>query len=985
MEFYAAARRRLAEHGILQQWIPDGDRPLLSAVVAAVSASFRHVRLFGSMEGWGLHILASQEPIAAASAEELAARMPAAAVADLLEWGPATTAAAQLQLVLDREVPLVRLVPPGTEPLRDDRPLNEYFYLRMRRARAAAAAPERQSHAPVRRPWISSASGRWRNRSRRAAGRIVKSASMARANAAAVTRPNCRTREGRREQLAEGPRRPTGARQGSGKSFEEWLETVVGAVRDVSFCVVRAAKSTSARRSNFGAALALSVIALLAGPLAASATGDEPLESPWRATRTAASIHVDGVLDEAAWQEAETISLAYETQPGENTPAPIATRCRFFYDTERLYVGCHAEDPQPEAIRARFTDRDQAYDGDFVGIRLDPFLDRRRSFEFYVNPLGVQMDLFRDDLKARQGGGDNSEDTSWDAIWDSAGRITADGYEVELAIPFSSLRFPTGGETQTWGIGFLRIQPRRDRLELSSEPSDRNRNCAVCQLSTATGFAEVSPGRHLELDPTLTIQRADKRPVVPDGALEAGKVEVDPGLTVTWGVTPDIILSGTLNPDFSQVEADALQLDVNQQFALFYPERRPFFLEGADLFATPFQIVSTRNVADPDWGAKVTGKRDRNAFGAFVAEDARTSLLIPGSERSQVAELDVASTNAVVRYRRDLGANSVLGVVATSREGGDYSNQVVGFDGLVRLGAVDSLRFQALGSHTKYPVGIVEGYDQPVGSFSDDALYFSYNHDSRDWRLSAAYQDVGRDFRADLGFLPQIDRRYGKALVEHSWWAAPESRWIKFSLGFDSARTDDQKGAPLERLNELWFIFRGRRRVQFLRPSGRPGAHHRRTAIRRALHRRADQHSPEWLARASSRLERRRRRRPRAAAAGQPGHPVAGAHLGARAPPAGRARASLSETEDRPGLAVHRSAHGAAPGLAAQPPQLPPRHSPVPRSRARSRPLYLPDRCQKPAPVQPTPLLLPPQPADRVLSRLLGHPDRDRTIRFSTH
>ena len=416
----------------------------------------------------------------------------------------------------------------------------------------------------------------------------------------------------------------------------------------------------------------------------------------------------------------------------------------------------------------------------------------------------------------------DSEDTSWDALWDSAGRITAAGYEVELAIPFSSLRFPTGGGAQTWGIGFLRVQPRRDRLELASEPYDRNRNCAVCQLSTIAGFAGITPGRHLELDPTLTVQQVARREAVPDGRLETEEVDVEPGLTATWGVTPDIILAGTVNPDFSQVEADALELDVNRQFAIFYPERRPFFLEGADLFTTPFQVVFTRNVADPDWGAKVTGKRGASAFGAFVAEDARTSLLIPGSERSELAELPGASTDAVVRYRRDLGTNSALGVVATSREAGDYSNQVAGVDGLFRLGAVDSLRFQALGSRTEYPAAIAAAYDQPAGSLEDHALYLSYNRDARDWRLSAAYEDIGRDFRADMGFLPQVDRRYGKALVERTWWAAPDARWLRFSLGVDSARTDDQQGEPLERLNEIWFIFRGRRELLLLHPGGRP-------------------------------------------------------------------------------------------------------------------------------------------------------------------
>lgn len=553
------------------------------------------------------------------------------------------------------------------------------------------------------------------------------------------------------------------------------------------------------------------VLALIASSTCPGAASEPPAIPPLVAPRSAATIRVDGVLDEAAWQEAQVVPLAYETQPGENSPAPVATTCRLLYDSERLYVGCQAADPHPEEIRARFTDRDQAYDGDFVGVRLDPFLDRRRAFEFYVSPLGVQMDLFRDDLAAERQGGDDDEDTSWDAIWDSAGRITADGYQIELAIPFSSLRFPVGGAAQSWGIGFTRVQPRRDRLELASEPFDRNRNCSVCQLSTIAGIEGISPGRHLELDPTLTVQRVETRQQIPDGAFEAGDVDVEGGITATWGVTPDIILSGTLNPDFSQVEADALQLDVNQQFALFYPERRPFFLEGADIFTTPFQIVSTRNVADPDWGAKVTGKRGRSAFGSFIAEDARTSLLIPGSERSALVELPFGSTDAVVRYRRDLGVNSALGVVATSREGGDYSNQVAGLDGLFRLGAVDSLRVQALGSRTEYPDAIAAEFDQPAGELADHALYLAYNHDSRDWRLSAAYEDVGRDFRADLGFLPQVDRRYGKALAERTWWAAPDAHWIRFSLGVDSARTDDQRGEPLERLNELWFIFRGRR------------------------------------------------------------------------------------------------------------------------------------------------------------------------------
>lgn len=548
--------------------------------------------------------------------------------------------------------------------------------------------------------------------------------------------------------------------------------------------------------------------ALLAFGLAAPVAGVET----FRAATVSGEIRIDGALDEPAWAAAAEVALPYEIAPGENAPAPVATSCRLAFDRRNLYLGCRAEDPRPAAIRARLTDRDEAYDDDLIGLRLDPFLDRRRAFEFYVNPLGVQIDLFRDDL-GNDRMGDNTDD-SWDAIWDSAGRITATGYEVELAIPFSSLRFPETAGPQQWGVGLRRFYPRRDNVELASETQDRNRACEVCQLSTLVGLEGMSPGRHLELDPTLTFERLDRREAGGTG-LEAGEVETEPGLTLTWGPLPDVILSGALNPDFSQVEADALELDVNRQFAIQYPERRPFFLEGADLFATPLAAVFTRNVADPDWGAKVTGKRGVHAFGAFVAEDARTTILLPGSQRSTFVELDDSSLDAAVRYRRDVRGGGALGLVATGREAGDYRNGVLGLDGLLRLSPATSFRFQALGSSTRYPEALAAEQGQPAGDLDDHALYLFLLHDSRDWRLSAQYENIGRDFRADLGFLPQVDRRYGKALAERTWWGRPDARWIRLSAGVDTSRTDDQRGDPLERLDEVWVIFEGRRELTF--------------------------------------------------------------------------------------------------------------------------------------------------------------------------
>ena len=279
------------------------------------------------------------------------------------------------------------------------------------------------------------------------------------------------------------------------------------------FCVVRASSPIPARRPTCGVVLPILAIGFFVSSLAAQAQTGEPSAAQWVAARAPAAIapiEIDGVLDEPIWQEAEVVALAYETEPGENSPAPIATTCRLLYDDERLYVGCSAEDPHPEEIRARFTDRDQAYDGDFVGVRLDPFLDRRRAFEFYVNPLGVQMDLFRDDLAAERQGGDDSEDTSWDALWDSAGRITAGGLRGRARD--SLLLAALSSRRRGADLGHrLRAGPAAARSPASSRAS---RSTATATARSAScrrsrGFAGISPGRHLELDPTLTVQRVE--------------------------------------------------------------------------------------------------------------------------------------------------------------------------------------------------------------------------------------------------------------------------------------------------------------------------------------------------------------------------------------------------------------------------------------------------------------------------------------------
>jgi len=544
-------------------------------------------------------------------------------------------------------------------------------------------------------------------------------------------------------------------------------------------------------------------------PAEAPAPAPEPPDEPKRTYGvhpTTAAITVDGVLDEAPWQAAATFTLDYETFPAENAPPPVETEMWITYDDRNLYVAIRAQDPEPEKIYARVRDRDNAYRDDFAGVVLDTFNDERRAFEFFVNPLGVQLDLFQNDATG-------GEDESWDALWASAGRVTGGGYEAEMAIPFSSLRFPRASGPQTWGIDALRIWPRDTRRRFGLNKLPRGSNCYLCHESKLVGFEGITPGRNIEVDPTLTARGTESR----DGG--AGDFEretkVDPGITGRWGVTPAITLNATINPDFSQVEADAAQLDVNTQFALFFPEKRPFFLEGADLFDTRIQAIYTRNIADPAWGVKVTGKEGGNAFGLISARDTITNLLIPGSQGSRLTSLDQRNTSSILRYRRDLRGSSAIGGLFTSREGGDYRNRVIGIDTLQRFGEGTAVRIEVLGSQTRYPLSLARAFDQPTDDLEGFAVRAVYQQQNRNWTGYFMYNEVSEEFRADLGFIPQVDYRKVYAFHERYRYADDGKRWwSRITYGAETTFNYDHEDNPLQRQVAPYLYISGKKQSE---------------------------------------------------------------------------------------------------------------------------------------------------------------------------
>ncbi len=535
---------------------------------------------------------------------------------------------------------------------------------------------------------------------------------------------------------------------------------------------------------------------------AASDTRINPAEtSPHRVPQTSSEITIDGVLDEGAWNEALILELAYEVRPGENIPPPVRTEVLVVTRDGAVFFGFRAYDPRPAEIRAHLSDRDKIGPDDWVAVILDTFNDERRSFGLLVNPLGVQSDF----VEVENGNGG-----SWDAIWDSAGSINDWGYSVEIRIPYSSLRFQASDGAQIWGFDAVRSYPRSARHHIGTFPRDRNINCYLCQAVKIEGFEGANPGRNLEVVPTLTAHRNDIREDVPDGEWNEGSADFEAGITARWGFTPNLTLAATINPDFSQVEADARQIDLNQPFALFYPEKRPFFQEGSDYFDTRLDVVYTRTMRDPAWGLKLTGKEGEHTVGAYVVEDEITNLLIPGNQGSSTTTLHQDSTAAVLRYKRDIGNTLTFGAIATLRESDDYHNHLIGFDADFRLSDTDEVWLEVVATDTKYPAAVAEEFDQNKEELRDWAADLLYVHNTRNLNYWARYRKFGPDFRADLGFVPRVDFQRWVVGANYTWFPDNDETWFtQLGLRSEAWQDKDHNGDLLLRTGVARFTYEG--------------------------------------------------------------------------------------------------------------------------------------------------------------------------------
>jgi hypothetical protein len=501
----------------------------------------------------------------------------------------------------------------------------------------------------------------------------------------------------------------------------------------------------------------------LALPLGAQEAEPPPPE-PRPLPRAAGPIILDGVLQDPGWQGALLVDAFYETAFGDNRPPTVKTTALLAYDDHYLYVGLACDDPDPSKIRAPYVDRDQVIGtDDNVALFLDTRNDRRSAQEFRVSPRGIQADgVFND--------ANGNEDFAPDFYYDTAARIDERGWQAEVRIPLTSLRYGTQ-DPQRWGILIWRNYPRDFRYAIYSSPLPRGANCLICRSMELTGITRLPSSSHLVVAPYVSGQQVSEAPQ-PGAPLAEGDADGEIGLDVKWNPSSGLALDATLNPDFSQIEADVAQIAVNNRFALFFPEKRPFFLEGVDLFDTPIQAVYTRTITSPRWGGRTTGKLGPSAYTLLVTQDrGGGSVVLPGPTGSELAPQDFGSFVGIGRWRRDLGA-SFVGLLYTGREveqadGGGH-NRVCGADAQWRPNERETLSAQLLISDTEDPRVPETPTGQPYGT--SHALHLNWNHQTRGVDWNARYRDFGDAFRADQGFVTQAGYRLGSAELGYRFY-----------------------------------------------------------------------------------------------------------------------------------------------------------------------------------------------------------------------
>ncbi len=515
--------------------------------------------------------------------------------------------------------------------------------------------------------------------------------------------------------------------------------------------------------------LAVCVLTLFAVPAAAQ-------QDPLLPLRVARAPVIDGVLDDSAWEEAPKIAGFKTWLPDYGKEMGDGTVVWYAYDEENLYFAFRAYDREPGRIKASVASRDSIRPDDWICINLDSFNDQQALYGLYVNPLGIQMD-------SRYAAG--QEDLGFDAVWYSAGRIDAEGYTVEIRLPFKSIRYSTGNPV-TMSVVFERFVSR-SREDGTWPPLDPKAGGNFLIQGQPIVFRDIRHYRLFEVLPDATYSRRD---AASGGRLRNEASDGELGVSLKYGLTPQLTADLTYNPDFSQVEADAGQIDVNLRHPLFFAEKRPFFLEGQEVFnlggpaqhGTLQSVLHTRNIVNPVAGAKITGKlAPRDTLAALYSVD-------------EQATADGNAQFSSVRYKRALDQDAYLGAFYVGREQGAIHNRLVGADGLLRFDRSTSIGFYGFGSSTRH-----EG---DASAAAGHALGADFTRDTRAFTLYFNAFDISKAFAADSGYLTR------NGVTSVTLFAAPKlyprrGPVTRVQLSVTSQQTRDAFAGIWESYNEV--------------------------------------------------------------------------------------------------------------------------------------------------------------------------------------
>lgn len=513
---------------------------------------------------------------------------------------------------------------------------------------------------------------------------------------------------------------------------------------------------------------------------------------------------IDGKVVEDVWKQAAVFKDFYQTGPGYNTAPSRPTEVYMMYDELNLYVAFKCWD-EKDKVRATVANRDNVFGEDNVRMWLDTYNDRRRAYVLGFNPFGIQQDgIFTEGQGA---------DFTPDIVMESKGVVEDWGWSVEVMIPFKSIRY-TAGKGKLWGFDVARNIDRFNDEFDQWMPDDRDTSGFLVKHGHITGLDEIKYQRTLELVPSITVSETGER--VSDSQIAAGRfinhpIKKDIGLNLKYTISPNVTLDAAINPDYAEIEADAPVITANQRFPIFFAEKRPFFLEGKEIFDSPLQPFYSRTIVDPDVAVKLTGKVDRTSFGILAASDNapgnyseperfsnQQCLIRQQADPNVVCPLnEFIGKNAlfgVLRVKRDFGGNNNVGFFGTARVFPRNRNFVGGLDGTFKFDSATVMRFQALATHSRKNF-----YDPDVDRVryrtGNGLGYFwslDYTKDTHGW-----YAEVfgrTRDYRADSGFTRRTNTNQAFFAYRESTKSKPKAKVIRLNFNQFARYTFDWAG-----------------------------------------------------------------------------------------------------------------------------------------------------------------------------------------------